>query len=172
MCKRTHLGDPCIHCGRAQDEIGIGPCEARVQVSPGNAEAQALAREHARELGHLQAIAFQQRERAEKAEAEVAVLQETVVELQEQYKALEEVRQPGTCECGDDEACRFVRERDAAIAKGEAVAEALRVLMGELWCVEEGLRCSAVDWHACGCETCCAYSEAWGALEEFRRGNG
>jgi len=139
MCKRTHLGDPCVHCGLPQDEIGIGPCEVRVKVSPGNTEAQELAREHARELEHLQAIAFQQRERAERAEAEVEVaeLQETIRELQAKYKALEEVREPGTCECGDDEACRFVRERDAARERVKQLEGLARELFREL--DEEGM---------------------------------
>lgn len=50
--------------------------------------------------------------------------------------ALLEVRAPGSCQCGDDEACRFARERDEAtaaerariVAVLEAEAEASRQL--------------------------------------------
>lgn len=33
-------------------------------------------------------------------------------DLQAEYDALQEVRAPGTCECSDEDACRFVRQRD------------------------------------------------------------
>lgn len=47
--------------------------------------------------------------RAEKAEAERAAL-----------KALVEVRARG-CQCGDDDACAFVRERDALVAENKSL---------------------------------------------------
>ena len=40
---------------------------------------------------------------------------------------LSEVRQPGSCQCGDDEACRFVRERDEARAEVEQWKKRWRV---------------------------------------------
>lgn len=37
-------------------------------------------------------------------------------------------RAPGSCQCGDDDACRLARERDALRAAGEAMAGAIRTL--------------------------------------------
>lgn len=55
---------------------------------------------------------------------------EAVESLQEEIAALKEVRGAG-CQCGDDEACRFVRERDAANAALECA------LAGEATALEE-----------------------------------
>ena len=45
--------------------------------------------------------------RAEKAEAEVG-------RLNNELRYITEVRQPGTCQCSDDDVCRFAHERDQA----------------------------------------------------------
>jgi chromosome segregation ATPase len=43
-------------------------------------------------------------------------------EARAELEALAKVRAPSSCECGDDDACRFVRERDEARAAWEACA--------------------------------------------------
>jgi hypothetical protein len=47
------------------------------------------------------------------------------LEMCRDYRYLQEVRGPSICQCGDDEACRFVRERDAALAEVEQHRKAL-----------------------------------------------
>jgi len=63
-------------------------------------------------------------------------LLDEVERLNNELRYVAEVRQPGTCRCSDDDACRFARERDDALARAEKVEQAL-VLIGER---------AVVDW--------------------------
>ena len=68
-------------------------------------------------------------------DAEKNALRAEVETLRNDLRVLQEVRDPGGCECSDDEACRFVRERDAVRAEVERLTrEGLRASAGK--CVE------------------------------------
>jgi len=49
--------------------------------------------------------------------------------LQGDLKHLREVRDPGGCECSDDDACMFARQRDAFKAECEALRSSIRELV-------------------------------------------
>lgn len=48
-------------------------------------------------------------------DATITALRARVAELEAELRVLREVRAPGSCECSEDDACRYVRERDAAV---------------------------------------------------------
>lgn len=57
--------------------------------------------------------------------AHIRALQAEVDRLQGDLKHLREVRDPGGCECSDDDACMFARQRDAFKAECEALRGSL-----------------------------------------------
>jgi hypothetical protein len=63
---------------------------------------------------------------------------------------LAETRQLGSCQCGDDEACKFARERDEARAEVERLRAALKAVVDE--CRQKspsaGMTCRVIAEHA------------------------
>jgi len=71
--------------------------------------------------------------------AQLATWLGELVELRERMDRLEEVHLHG-CECSQDEACEFVRERDAALARVAELEDEVDRLEDEVerlwWCLE------------------------------------
>jgi hypothetical protein len=91
-----------LDCGRADAPQKVADMVARAEAAEREAVEQEIAWNAALEE------AMRQRD---EAEADLRVLRE--------------VRAPGTCQCSDEEACRFVRERDSAQARAKWIYESL-----------------------------------------------
>jgi len=62
--------------------------------------------------------------------ARIAELEEALEDERTDHRILQEVRGPGTCQCSDDEACKFARERDEALAEVERLKNVCCELCG------------------------------------------
>lgn len=79
------------------------------------------------------------REDMEAARAAAIVANEVCDEALDDLRILREVRAPGGCQCSDDEACKFVRERDAELAHVGRLRDRLKL-------AKKAMIGSARDW--------------------------
>lgn len=116
----------------------VGACQVLVRL-PGESRGADIEVRTAHELGipvfhDIESLVAAARTALPELIADVERLREELDEAHIDNRVLAEVRSAG-CECGDDEACRFVRERDAARAEVERLTrESSRASAGQ--CVE------------------------------------
>jgi len=79
--------------------------------------------------------------RAENAELRerCEALEKRCASVADELAVVLEVREPGGCQCDDDEACRFVRERDEARARCAKLADAYTTVDAENAGLSQGL---------------------------------